>query len=262
MECKDINIRRERRFESISLFIFILCSIDTRMAPSVNCPIAMVILAVWLLTTNLNCCLGSNGINSSPTHLSALDEALHRALSAQDKHNEVDNGKETQRNENKNQGLINTIINHNNKLKHIENKFNLMINNFANSSHVKEVVEKNTELEKLILGAPQPHKSWRELALLSILIGILLVLLYKCTQHFLGPWLLARLQRQLVAVNNERSGSDISKRNQKQTTLSYISEIKASLERNLSEHEQEIERIRKALQHNGSYTTDRSPQEV
>jgi hypothetical protein len=44
-------------------------------------------------------------------------------------------------NENYNQGLINTIVNHNSKIKNIENKFNYVVNNFANSNHVEEMIE-------------------------------------------------------------------------------------------------------------------------
>ncbi len=55
-------------------------------------------------------------------------------------------------NDKKNQGLINTIVNHNNKIKSIENKFNFIINNYANSSHVKEIIEREKEIEKHVMG--------------------------------------------------------------------------------------------------------------
>jgi hypothetical protein len=63
------------------------------------------------------------------------------------------------KNENTNQGLINTIINHNNKSKNVEHKVNFIVNNYANSSHVKEIVDKTRDLENHALGTPRPHTS-------------------------------------------------------------------------------------------------------
>jgi hypothetical protein len=60
---------------------------------------------------------------------------------------------------NQNRGLINAIINHNNKIKDIENKFNLIVNNFANTSHIREVIDKTKELEKYVFDGPRPHQS-------------------------------------------------------------------------------------------------------
>ena len=99
---------------------------------------------------------------SSLKKLSEFENALHEALDKQ-RSNEEDN----QLNENRNQGLINTILNHNNKLKMFENKFNLVVNNFANSSHVKEVHERTNELERLIIGAPQPKGKSADFCTLS-----------------------------------------------------------------------------------------------
>ena len=65
---------------------------------------------------------------------------LHKALSMRQRHEE-DSREEynLQKAGSKNYGLINTIVNHNNQLK----KINLIVNNYPNASHVKEVIEKN-----------------------------------------------------------------------------------------------------------------------
>ncbi len=41
------------------------------------------------------------------------------------------------------QVYINTTINGNSKIKIFENKFNLTANNYANSSHIKEIIDQN-----------------------------------------------------------------------------------------------------------------------
>jgi hypothetical protein len=137
---------------------------------------ALYVLVLWSYTLSGNAQVDHG---SSSTKIAEFENALHVALNKQ-RLVEEDN----QRNENRNQGLINTIVNHNNKLKMFENKFNLVVNNFANSSHVKEVHERTNELERLVLGAPQPHKSWRELTLLAIVILVLLLGLIKITKRY------------------------------------------------------------------------------
>ena len=70
-----------------------------------------------------------------------------------------------------------------------------MVNNYANSSHVKEVVEKSNQLEKVIVGAPRPHESWRDLVLFSIVLGATLFVVTKVGRKFLGPsWLVKYIQ--------------------------------------------------------------------
>jgi len=44
--------------------------------------------------------------------------------------------------DNRNQGLINTDANHNNKIKSLGNKFNFIVNNYATLSHTESVVKK------------------------------------------------------------------------------------------------------------------------
>jgi hypothetical protein len=74
-------------------------------------------------------------------------------------------------------------------LKHIENKYNLIVNNYPNSSHVREVVEKTKELEKLVTRAPQPHRSWRKLVLVLICVGAVLFVTVKMGQKYASKWL-------------------------------------------------------------------------
>jgi hypothetical protein len=141
--------------------------------------LALYVLVLW------SCLLLGNGHGDqgfSSKKLSEFENALHEALNKQ-RSDEEDN----QRNVNRNQGLINTIVNHNNKLNMFDNKFNLVVNNFANSSHVKEVHERTNELERLVLGAPQPHKSWRELMLFAIVFLALLLGLIKITKRYAIP---------------------------------------------------------------------------
>jgi hypothetical protein len=53
------------------------------------------------------------------------------------------------------------------------------VNNFANSSYVKEIIDKTKEIEKHAFGEPRPHSSWRELVLLLISIAALLIVFFK-----------------------------------------------------------------------------------
>ncbi len=90
---------------------------------------------------------------------------------------------------NQNKGLINTIVNHNNKIEDIENKFNLIVNNFANTSHIREVIDKTKELEKNVFDGPRLHQSWREFILIVIIIGVSLIISIKLEKKYLCPWL-------------------------------------------------------------------------
>ena len=144
------------------------------------------------LTTRLLICqtlfsllFGMAMANYTGEHLSALDQAIKTAFELHNRREQSEDlGAEHLKNEQKNQGLINTLINHNNQLKKIDNKFNFIINNFANSSHVKEISEKTKELEMHIGGPPQPHRSWREFVLVTLvsifLVGGSIWLIRKC----------------------------------------------------------------------------------
>lgn len=195
-------------------------------------------------------------------HLSALDDAFRQALTLRDQHKESRNENDSQMNENKNQGLINTIINHNNKLKHIENKFNLMINNFANSSHVKEIVEKNSELESFIYGPPQPHRSWRELLLIVVVPSLFLLLLFKLVQKYVGPRLILHLGKQLSKDNKERMKISEQPNHQPHEAVITVSNLLAALEEKMGEQSREIKNIHRSLQRNNEATTDRIPTRV
>jgi hypothetical protein len=104
---------------------------------------------------------------------------------------------------NKNNGLINTIVNHNEKLKVVENKINYIVNNFANSSHVKEVAEKTKEIEKHVFGAPRPHASWREFVLVLICLVAILVAIHQSVKKLVLPYLLKSLSEK---TQNKRKG--------------------------------------------------------
>jgi hypothetical protein len=135
--------------------------------------------------------LHDNGIvftSSSPNHHEDLERTFQAAVDMQQRREASSAEKDDHiQNENKNQGLINTIVNHNNKLKTIENMFNFIVNNFANSSHVKEVIEKTKELEKHVFGAPRPHRSWREFVLFSMCIGVVLYVAIKIVKKYCVP---------------------------------------------------------------------------
>ena len=153
---------------------------------------------------------GHGSPNISNMHLE-LDRALQSALETHG-HNEKIKSENSDHidNENKNQGLINTIINHNKKIKNIENKYNYVINNFANSSHVKEIVHKTKELERHVFGPPRPHSSWREFLLLASIVGASVVLLIKLGKKYVGPWLVKYIQKK--TSNNIRKIPSISER--------------------------------------------------
>ena len=128
-----------------------------------------------------------------------LDRALRLALKAQ-RNRERSNTRDLEHlhNENKNQGLINTIVNHNKKIKTIENEFNLIINNFANSTHVKEVVNKMKEIEKHVFGTPRPHSSWREFLLVAIVVEVIGVLLIKVGNKCIVPELAKCISKRIT----------------------------------------------------------------
>lgn len=89
---------------------------------------------------------------------------------------------------NKNNGLINTIVNHNEKLKMVENKINYIVNNFANSSHIKEIVEKTKEIENHVFGAPRPHAAWREFVLVFVCVVAVLYVMHKAGTKLVLPY--------------------------------------------------------------------------
>lgn len=127
----------------------------------------------------------------NPESHASFDNALMEALEKQQQMERSDaENTGQQRNVNKNQGLINTIVNHNNQIKTFENKFNHIVNNYANSSHVKEVkevIERTKEIEKHVFGAPRPHKSWREFVLVFICCVFLVIIAARIGTQWLMP---------------------------------------------------------------------------
>ena len=101
-------------------------------------------------------------------------------------------------NENKNQGLINTIVNHNKRIKNIENKFNFVINNFVNSNHVKEVAKKVKEIEKHVFGIHRPHSSWREFLLIAIVVGAIGFLLIRVGKKYMALKLVKYISKKMI----------------------------------------------------------------
>ena len=89
--------------------------------------------------------------------------------------------------------MINTIVNHAEKLKLVESKTNYIVNNFANSSHAREIVEKTKEIEKHVFGAPRPHSSWREFVLVLLCIMIALVALHQIFKRLVLPYVVEYL---------------------------------------------------------------------
>lgn len=93
-------------------------------------------------------------------------------------------------NENKNQGLVNTIVNHNKKIKSTKNKFNLIVNNFVNFSHVKEIEKQTKEIERHVFGPPRPHSSRREFVLIAVIVVIIGMVLIIGGKKLIGSGLI------------------------------------------------------------------------
>jgi hypothetical protein len=173
---------------------------------------------------------------SSAKDLSELEKALHLALNKHDRHGGRFHHDDDQRFDSNNHGLINTIVNHNNKLKIIENKFNLMVDNFANASQLKEVAEKHQDLEKHIFGTPRPHKSWREAVLLTMLSILIVLGGYSAGRICIGPWLIARMRKHVLGSTKEFTdvGARQSRRNKNEDRT--LLELKVVCEKQMQEN--------------------------
>ena len=118
----------------------------------------------------------------------------------------------------------------------------MVVNNFANTSHVKEVHERTKELEKHVFGAPQPHKSWREFTLLAIAVSALLFGCLRLVKRYAVPrwinWLNAR-----IAKNPERLPTISKYVSGKKTGDESNQELKEAIERLVAEHKQQLEII-------------------
>jgi hypothetical protein len=73
-----------------------------------------------------------------------------------------------------------------------------MINNYANSSHIKELSEKRKEIEKHIYGAPRPHISWRDFFVVVVLIIGVVGLGICAGKKIIGPGLIKYIGKRLV----------------------------------------------------------------
>jgi hypothetical protein len=178
---------------------------------------------------------------------SDLDRAFDAALAAQRFRDVVGTGDDEQLNENKNQGFLNTIVNHNKKIKYFDNKINFIVNNFANASHVRELVEKTKEIEQHIFGGPRPHRSWREFLLMSIVMIAIIFILMKIGKKYLAPWLFKSVGGKSNGIQNgvstisghlSRSGD-----NGKLT----VDELKNHLELQYLEHDKQLKDMTQKL---------------
>jgi hypothetical protein len=65
------------------------------------------------------------------------------------------------------------------------------------------------------LGSPQPHKSWREFTLLTVLIGLTLFVIYNVVRMYLGSWFISLVQRKAfggpsnVSVSNQQQAKRV-----------------------------------------------------
>ena len=156
-------------------------------------------ISSWLYVLCFIIVIKSSTIQITPKEILKLDRSLRVALKAQHNRERANtHDQERLQNENKNQGLINTIINHNKKIKNIENKFNFVTNNFANSTHVKEVVKKVKEIEKHVFGMPRPHSSWREFLLIAIVVGVIGFLLIRAGKKYMAPKLVKYISKNMI----------------------------------------------------------------
>lgn len=194
------------------------------------------LIALLTLLRAVNSISDTEDPQKSAANHSHLDRKLIAAFAAQEK--EKDKEKEEQGNQNKNQGLINTIVNHNNQLKHIVNKFNYIVNNYANTSHVKEISDKTKYIEKLVTGPPQPHNSWRELLLLVLAGGALVIILNKICKKVVLPRLRKFIYNYHAITKTDSSNiNSISKYVQNKEQRNSSSSIIRTEEKALTQHE-------------------------
>jgi hypothetical protein len=71
----------------------------------------------------------------------------------------------------------------------------LLINNYANSSHIKEIVEKTRVLEHHVLGASRPLRSWRDIVLMVLIIVAISGIGFKLVGKYGGPWLIRYIRK-------------------------------------------------------------------
>ena len=139
--------------------------------------------------------------------------------------------------------MINTIVNHNNKIKNIEN-------NFANCSHVREVFEKTKNLRNHVFGPPRPHNWWRELVLTVIVISGAIRTMITLGNKYLVPRAIKCIQRNLD-VNTERvptiSENLPQVQHVKYVEVRSVDEIKIMLEHLFQEQNKTWNEIRRTV---------------
>ncbi|CAF1284094.1 unnamed protein product [Rotaria magnacalcarata] len=159
---------------------------------------------MFIISSTINSTVYNQG---SRTH---RDKALHTVLEAQQQFGSQSTGKEDQQQtNNKNQVLINTLVNHNNKIKNIENH---------------------------VFGAPRPHRSWREFLLSFISCCAVGGLLWKLWRKFVRP----RFKKCVREINNGKQTSipSISEHisTGKVSDKTAMEELKLHLEKQLIEN--------------------------
>jgi hypothetical protein len=98
------------------------------------------------------------------------------------------NNEDHLKNENTNQGLINTIVNYNNKIKNVEHKMNFIVNNYANASQVK------SKIMSLV------H---HDLTDLFIMVCMLLGILLKLVKKYIIPKITKYIRQQSLKFEIE-----------------------------------------------------------
>ncbi|CAF1081889.1 unnamed protein product [Adineta ricciae] len=180
--------------------------------------------------------------------VSKLDRNLQVALAAARHRERTNTHKEEDHltNVNKNKGLINTIVNHNNKIKNIENEFSVMVNNYANSSYVKEILEKK-EIEKRVTGGPRPYLSWKDFMIILVTGVILGGILIKVMKKFVGPWVVRYVSTEASNRTNQENTNNNLPVNSSLKTISVI-ELKHELEQRLVKQNEKLNAILAKIQ--------------
>jgi hypothetical protein len=207
--------------------------------------IRLLVILVWFFLLLIGSIYSNNNTSD---HFAALDLAVGKALELQTRREDSKDAKSDNiQNEQKNQGLINTIVNHNNQLKNIDNKFNFIINNFANSSHVKEIIDRTNELEKHIVGAPRPHRSWREFLLFAVVLGALVVGVVSFGKKYCIPRIITYINKKSRehTLEIETLSKQIDHLNDKD--LHSFVELKNLMEQHINKHNHQLDIISRKL---------------
>jgi hypothetical protein len=130
----------------------------------------------------------------------------------------------------------------------------MIINNFANASHVKEVMDKTNVLEQRVLGAPKPHRSWRDLVLVVILSSLSLGLLLFVLKRYVFPRFLKQLVSKVNAIDpSVQSISEQVSRDEKKVFLSNNG-TNITIQQLLQEQNEKVSALLNKLEQNPNTT--------